>query len=58
MCKTSKLLRFLPPSDTKFQKPGDHPNFRKHALGVRRRPLSELSESSGKFSEQLLGFRK
>ena len=35
-----------------FQKPGDHPNFRKNALGVKR-PLSELSESSGVFSEQL-----
>ena len=36
------------------QKPGDHPNFRKNALGVKR-PLSEseLSESSGVFSEQL-----
>ena len=28
------------------QKPGDHPNFRKNALGVKR-PFSELSESSG-----------
>ena len=36
----------------KFQKPGDHPNFRKNALGVKR-PFSELSESSGVFSEQL-----
>ena len=27
-------------------KPGDHPNFRKDALGVKR-PFSELSESSG-----------
>ena len=35
-----------------FQKPGDHPNFRKNALGVKR-PFSELSESSGVFSEQL-----
>ena len=34
------------------QKPGDHPNFRKNALGVKR-PFSELSESSGVFSEQL-----
>ena len=34
------------------QKPGDHPNFRKNALGVER-PFSELSESSGVFSEQL-----
>ena len=35
-----------------FQKPGDHPNFRKNALGVKG-PFSELSESSGVFSEQL-----
>ena len=35
-----------------FQKPGDRPNFRKNALGVKR-PFSELSESSGVFSEQL-----
>ena len=34
------------------QKPGDHPNFRKNALGVKR-PFSELAESSGVFSEQL-----
>ena len=34
------------------QKPGDHPNFRKNALGVKRL-FSELSESSGVFSEQL-----
>ena len=37
------------------QKPGDHPNFRKNALGVKR-PFSELSESSGVFSEQLSEF--
>ena len=36
----------------KPQMPGDHPNFRKNALGVKR-PFSELSESSGVFSEQL-----
>ena len=35
-----------------IQKPGDHPDFRKNALGAER-PLSELSESSGVFSEQL-----
>ena len=35
---------------------GDHPNFRKNALGVKR-PLSELSESSGVFLEQLSEFR-
>ena len=36
-----------------FQKPGDHPiDFRKNALGVKG-PFSELSESSGVFSEQL-----
>ena len=35
-----------------YQKPGDHPNFRKNALGVKG-PFSELSESSGVFSEQL-----
>ena len=35
------------------QKPGDHPNFRKNALGVKR-PFSEnTSESSEVFSEQL-----
>ena len=34
---------------------GDHPNFRKNALGVKR-PFSELSESSGVFSEQLSEF--
>ena len=34
------------------QKPGDHPNFRKNALRVQG-PFSELSESSGVFSEQL-----
>ena len=39
-----------------FQKPGDHPNFRKNALGVKR-PFSELSESSGVFSEQLSEFK-
>ena len=33
-----------------FQKPGDHPNFRKNGLGVKR-PFSELSESSGAFLE-------
>ena len=46
-----------------FQKPGDHPNFQKNALGVKR-PFSELSENSGVFSEKLsefnviLGMRK
>ena len=34
------------------QKPGNHPNFRKNALGVKG-AFSELSESSGVFSEQL-----
>ena len=43
------------PLDPKFQKAGDHPNFRKNALGVRR-PFSELSESSGVLSEQLSEF--
>ena len=33
-----------------YQKPGDHPNFRKNALGVKG-PFSELSERSGVFSE-------
>ena len=33
----------------KTQKPGDPPNFRKNALGVKG-PFSELSESSGVFS--------
>ena len=37
------------------QKPGDHPNLRKNALGVKR-PFSELSESSGVFSESLAEF--
>ena len=37
---------------TNIQKPGNHPNLRKNALGVKR-PFSELSESSGVFSEQL-----
>ena len=37
---------------SQIQKPGDHPDFRKNALGVKR-PFSELSESSGVFSEQL-----
>ena len=37
------------------QKPGDHPNFRKNALGVKR-PFSELWERSGVFSEQLSEF--
>ena len=41
----------------KNQKPGDHPIFRKNALGVKR-PLSELWERSGVFSEQLSEFRK
>ena len=39
------------------QKPGDHPNFRKNALGAKR-PFSELWESSGVFSEQLSEFKK
>ena len=38
------------------QKPGDHPNFRKNSFGVKR-SFSELSESSGVFSEQLSEFR-
>ena len=38
-----------------LQKPGNHPNFRKNALGAKR-PFSELWESSGVFSEQLSGF--
>ena len=40
-----------------FQKPGNHPNFRKNALGAKR-PFSELWESSGVFSEQLSEFKK
>ena len=35
----------------KVQKPGDHPNFRKNALGAKR-PFSELWESSGAFTEK------
>ena len=38
-----------------IQKPGNHPNFRKNVLGAKR-PFSELSESSGVFSEQLSEF--
>ena len=38
------------------QKPGDHPNFRKNALGVKR-PFSELWERSGVSSEQRPEFR-
>ena len=38
-----------------IQKPGNHPNFRKNALGVKR-PFSELWERSGVFSEQLSEF--
>ena len=34
---------------TTLQKPGNHPNFRKNALGATR-PFSELWESSGVFS--------
>ena len=37
------------------EKPGNHPNFRKNALGVKR-PFSELSESSAVFSEQFSEF--
>ena len=37
------------------QKPGDHPNFKKNALRGKT-PFSELSESSGAFSEQLSEF--
>ena len=37
------------------EKPGNHPNFRENALGVKR-PFSELWERSGAFSEQLSGF--
>ena len=40
-------------ADAQIQKPGDHPSFRKNALGVKR-PCSKLWESSGVFSE----FRK
>ena len=40
-----------------FQKPGDNPNFRNNALGVKR-PFSELWESPGVFSQQPLKFRK
>ena len=40
---------------SEVQKSGDHPNFRKNALGVKR-PFSELSESFGVFSEQLSEF--
>ena len=46
----------LEPYTKLYSEPGDHPNFRKNALGVKR-PFSELSESSGVFSEQLSEFR-
>ena len=51
MCVCVSFFDF-PPVSFQHQKPGDHPNFRKNALGVKR-PFSELSESSGVFSEQL-----
>ena len=38
-----------------IQKPWNHANFRKNALGAER-PFSELWESSGVFSEQLSEF--
>ena len=47
-----KYTKLIPEQN---QKPGDHPNFRKNALGVKR-PFSELSESSRVFSEQLSEF--
>ena len=44
-------LKKCPPTDTVTQKPGDHPDFRKNALGVKK-PFLELWESSGVLSEQ------
>ena len=41
---------------TVFQKPGNHPNFRKNALEAKRL-FSELWETSGVFSEQLSEFK-
>ena len=52
MCFSNWVLVETPFEASKTQKPGDHPNFRKNALGVKK-PFSELSESSGVFSEQL-----
>ena len=51
-CRRAGFHGSLKVKDSTDQKPGDHPNFRKNALGVKR-PFSELSESSGVFSEQL-----
>ena len=55
-CRPRTGFQKLPPILCICQKPGDHPNFRKNALGVKK-PFSELSESSGVFSEQLSEFK-
>ena len=52
---SSFVLVFLSRIAQLPQKPGNHPNFRKNALGAKR-PFSELWESSGVFSEQLSEF--
>ena len=54
--QTADMASFVPSSLSNYQKPGNHPNFRKNALGAKR-PFSELSESSGVFSEQLSEFK-
>ena len=40
-----------------YQKPGDHPDFKRNALGVKKAILGALGELRV-FSEQLLEFRK
>ena len=49
------LVLMLPSYVFLYQKPVDHLISGKNALGVKR-PFSELSESSGVFSEQLSEF--
>ena len=51
------MVTSLNKNESVIQKPENHPNFRKNALGVRR-SFSELWESSGVFSEQLSEFKK
>ena len=52
-----RLVQLHACASCESQKPGDHPNFRKNALEVKG-PFSELSESSGVFSEQLSKLEK
>ena len=56
LLRTSLESAELGALESNYQKPGDHPNFRRNALGVKR-PFSELWESSRLFSEQLSEFR-